>query len=133
MRQLKYWFDDVLGRLTMYHVTVQGLVVLCVAAAVLMVTGYLEYSLVAFVVHVVVLVGGGYGANRLLGWLFGVKPHGESAVITGLILALVFSPPVSLIAGVKLLIVAAIAMASKYILVVRGKHVFNPAAIAIVI
>lgn len=133
MKSVKYTLDDVLGKLTMYHVVVQGLVLLCVAAFVLMTTGYLDYSPLAFVASIILLTGGSYAANRLFGWLFGVRPHGESAVITGLILALLFTPPVSIIAGIKLLLVAVIAMASKYILAIRGKHIFNPAAIAIVI
>lgn len=133
MRYARLWIDTVLGKLTMYHVVVQALVLLIIAALILMMTGYLPYSPVAFIMSIGILCSGSYASNRLFGWLFGVKPHAESAVITGLILALLFTPPVSVIAGVKLLLVATIAMASKYVLAMRGKHIFNPAAIAIVI
>lgn len=133
MRDIKNWLDFLLGKLTMYHVVVQALVLLVFAAFVLMFTGYLSYSPIEFAVSILLLCTGAYAFNKLFGWLFGVKPHAESAVITGLILALLFTPPVSVIAGVKLLLVVAIAMASKYILAIRGKHIFNPAAAAIVI
>lgn len=117
----------------MYHVVVLGLSGLTVAAAGLMLSGYLPYSMPLFVVSIILFVGGSYASNWLFGWLFGVRPHSESAVITGLILALLFSPPVSFIAAIKIVLVATIAMASKYILAYRGKHIFNPAAVAIVI
>ncbi len=133
MRELRNWLDFLLGKLTMYHVVVQSLLLLVVVAFVLMMTGYLSYSPISFLVSIIILCGGAYVSNRLFGYLFGVRPHAESAIITGLILALLFTPPVSVIAGVKLLLVVSIAMASKYILAIRGKHIFNPAAVAIVI
>jgi ferredoxin-NADP reductase len=74
-----------------------------------------------------------YGVNRLLGWLFGLHPQAESTLITALIIALLFTPPTSALAVVKILLVVVIANLSKYALVIRNKHIFNPAAIAIVI
>ena len=133
MNHLKQFLDTQLNRLTMYHVVVMGLSGIAVAAAALMLSGYLPYSMPLFLVSVALFTGASYASNWLFGWLFGVRPHSESAVITGLILALLFSPPVSFIAAVKIVLVAMIAMASKYILAYRGKHIFNPAAVAIVI
>lgn len=127
------WINGQIGRITMYRMVVYGLVGLVLMATVLMLTDTIGYSPVAFTMSVIVCSAAAYGSNRLFGWLFGVKPHGESALITGLILALLFSPPATLIGFVKLGLVAVIAMASKYIMVIRGRHVFNPAAIAIVI
>jgi glycine betaine catabolism B len=125
--------DSLLGQVTMYKLVVIGLLAIASVALLLMLSGYLPYSPVGFVISIVVLVTTSYAANVLLGWLFGIRPHADSAIITGLILALLFSPPDTIIEGVKLMIVAAIAMASKYVINVRGKHIFNPAAIAIVI
>lgn len=133
MSGIRDHIDLMIGKLTMYHIVVQGLVLLIVASFVLMLTGYLPYSPVSFAASLVLFCGGSYAANKLFGWLFGVRSHAESAVITGLILALLFSPPESMLDGVKLLLVAAIAMASKYVIALRAKHIFNPAAIAIVI
>lgn len=133
MNDFRQRLDALLDHLTMYKLVNMGLLTIIVVAAGLMLVGYLPYSPIGFVAGTVVLVLSAYSSNRFLGWLFGVKTHADSAIITGFILALLFSPPDSFLDGAKLAIVAIIAMASKYIINVRGKHVFNPAAIAIVI
>lgn len=133
MTELRERLDQLLGYVPMYKLVVMGLTTIAIAAILLMANGYLEYSLPSFIVMLFLCVGTAYATNRLFGWLFGVQPQPESAVITGLIIALLFSPPETVIAGVKILLVVAIAMASKYVVVWRGKHIFNPAAIAIVI
>ena len=133
MNKLRDLIDRQLGIVSMYHVVVIGLVAISGWALVLMAAGELAYSPLAFIISIALCTGVSFGSNTLFGWLFGVRPHHESAVITGLILALLFTPPVGVLAGLKLALVAVIAMASKYVLAVRGKHLFNPAAIAIVI
>lgn len=133
MMEIRERLDQILGYVPMYKLVVMGLTVIAIAAILLMVNGYLSYSPIAFIAMLFLCVGTAYASNRLFGWLFGVRPQPESAVITGLIIALLFSPPETVLAGVKILLVVAIAMASKYVLVWRGKHIFNPAAIAIVI
>lgn len=126
-------FDTLLGYVTMYKLVIIGLLAISLVAFLLMLNGYLPYSPAGFVVGTVFLVAATYGSNLLFGWLFGVKPHADSAIITALILTLLFSPPESLIDGMRLVVIGAIAMASKYVINIRGKHIFNPAAIAIVI
>ncbi len=133
MNDLRIWADNILGRVTMYRLVVYGLLAIAIAALPLMTTGYLTYSPLAFLLSIVLCVGVSYGTNRLLGWLFGIHPHSESAIITGLILALLFSPPETFVAGLALMLVVVIANLSKYLLTIRGRHIFNPSAIAIVI
>lgn len=127
------WLDEQLGRITMYSLVLYGLIALSAMALLLMVVGNLDYNPLQFVLSTVLLGCVSYGANKLFGWLFGLRPHSESAWITALILALLFIPPTTLIGFVKLALVAVIAMASKYVIAPRGRHMFNPAAIAIVI
>lgn len=127
------WLDEQLGRITMYRLVLYGLVALTVMALLLMIVGNIDYSPLYFLGSVAVVAGVAYGSNRLFGWLFSVRPQGESALITGLILALLFTPPMDAIGFMKLAIIAVIAMASKYVIAPRGRHMFNPAAIAIVI
>lgn len=126
-------FDQLLGYVPMYKLVVMSLTMLSLMALLLMGVGYLHYSPLLFATNIALLVGVSVAGNMLLGWLFGVRPQLESAIITGLILVLLFSPLESLLGAVQLSIVALIAMASKYIIAVRGKHIFNPAAVAIVI
>lgn len=133
MKELRIWIDALLGKVTMYRLVIYGLVAIALSALGLMLSGYLSYSPTAFVVSTLLIVAASYASNKLFGWLFGVRPYAESAIITGLILALLFMPPHNVIGYIDLILVAVFANASKYLLVVRGKHIFNPAAVAIVI
>ncbi len=74
-----------------------------------------------------------YGINIFLARLFKAEANIESAVITGLILTLIVGP-VSVFQpdSVLLLIsIAFFAIASKYLIVYKGRHIFNPAAFAV--
>lgn len=127
------WLAVQFGRITMYRLVLYALLSIAAMGTVLMFIGQLSFSPLLFILTLAVSTGLAYGSNRLFGWLFGVKPHAESALITGLILSLLFTPPVDLIGFIRFGLVVIIAMASKYIIAVRGRHMFNPAAIAIVI
>lgn len=129
---MKRLIDSLLGTMTMYHIVVAGLVTMSIIALLLMITGALSYSPTSFVISIILSVGTALASNKLFGWLFGVRVHSESATITGLIIALVFTPPVSIIIGLKIMLVVVIAMASKYVITIRNKHIFNPAAFGIV-
>lgn len=133
MMEFRTRLDQLLGYVPMYKLVVMGLLAIAMAAVLLMVNGYLVYSPIIFVAMLLVCVATAYGSNVLFGWLFGVRPQAESAVITGLIIALLYSPPETIIGAVKIALVVVIAMASKYVLVWQAKHIFNPAAIAIVL
>ncbi len=127
------WFDEQLGRITMYRLVIYGLIAMALMGLVLATVGVAPFTPMAFLLTLTMLVAVSYLANRLFGWLFGIVPQGESAIITGMILAFLFTPAETPLAFFKLALVAVIAMASKYILAPRGRHMFNPAAIATVI
>ena len=59
----------------------------------------------------------------------------ESVFITALILALIMTPVMftDVVGSVTLALVAVLASASKYIIAIGGKHIFNPAAFAVVL
>lgn len=69
-----------------------------------------------------------YVTNKIFAKIFKVIPNSESFLITALILTLIIGPTTNY---PRLILIAALAMASKYLLVFRRGHVFNPAAIAI--
>lgn len=133
MKDLRLWLDNVLGRITMYRLVIYGLLAIDLFALPLMANGYLSYTPFHFLLGITLAVATSYAANRLFGWLFGLHPNAESAIISGLIIALIFSPPATIVAGIKIIVVAIIAMMSKYLLAIRSKHIFNPVAIAAVI
>ncbi len=133
MKYLVDWLDAQLSLVTMYRLVTLSLITLLTVACVLSLTGQLAFPFVSIVSSVAILLAATYGSSRLFGWLFGVRPHGESSIITALILACLFFPPVTVLAGVKLVLVALFATASKYIIAVRGRHILNPAATAALI
>jgi glycine betaine catabolism B len=127
------WLDALLSRMTMYRLVTWCLGVLLGLAGVLSLVGYLAFPFISLIASVVIFLTVTYGSGRLFGWLFGVRPHGESSIITALILTCLFLPPVTVMDGVKLALVAVFATASKYLFAIRGRHIFNPAATAAVI
>ncbi len=126
--QLDYW----LSRVTMYRLVTLCLSALLGAAALLSMTGYFVFSIGALAASTAVLLGATYGSGRFFAWFFKVRPHGESSVITALILACLFLPSLEIVNLAVFVLTGVLASASKYLLTVRGRHIFNPAAIATV-
>ena len=74
-----------------------------------------------------------WAINETLAKIFNAQTNVESPYITGLILALILTPAKTPHDYIFLFVAAALALASKFILAIGKKHIFNPAAIAIVI
>jgi ferredoxin-NADP reductase len=122
--------DSILNRFTMYKVVLYGLCALLVIAEALALTGAISISPLGLLVSVVVLGVGCYVANELIARWFHAATNSESYLITALILAFILPPATTPARAALMLAAALIAMASKYLLVHRGSHLFNPAAIA---
>jgi ferredoxin-NADP reductase len=90
----------------------------------------ISFSPLAMVISLIVVVLSVYGASYVCGRFFGVHVHGESSLITGLILALIISPSLDIGGIVVLVFAGIIAGVSKFIVVHNGRHIFNPAALA---
>lgn len=124
----KQRLDTALGRITMYRLILAVLATLTAAAALLSITGVLAYRPLELVLTLVVALGATVLSNAALSRLLRRPVSPESALITGLLLFFLFQPTAD---GLQLLGVAlagVIAAASKFVLAVRGRHVFNPAA-----
>ncbi|MDF0530447.1 FAD-dependent oxidoreductase [Tsukamurella sp. 8F] len=123
--------DDLLGRVTMYR-----LVTLCLAALVALSFGYACTGVLdgavfrpgAMAGSLVVLLAASVASSRALGLTLRTRPHTESAVITALLLWFLYWPQSSARMLAWLALAAALANASKYVLAIRRRHVFNPAA-----
>ncbi len=125
--------DNFLNAITMYRLVLYYLIFLLLVALVFSLFGILPFGPISLTVSTLVLLGVGYGTNKILGKIFGAITNLESVYISVLILALIITPIKSL-AGIPFLVFAAIlTMASKYILTIHRKHMFNPVAIALVI
>jgi ferredoxin-NADP reductase len=127
--RLTGWLDDITGRVTMYRLVTIALTALVLEALLVSLLGQLPgQDALSILTSTVVAVGISYLSGRLFALIFRVKPHGESALITGLILALLFQPTFTLPGLTTVAVAAVLANASKYILAIRRRHIFNPAA-----
>ena len=125
--------DYVLDRITMYRLVLYVLLGLLGIAALLALFHLLPFSPAALLVSAAFLVIMCWAMNTVFAQVFAVPSNLESASITALILALIIDP-VKAPGGFQFLGWAAIlAMSSKYVLALYKKHLFNPAAIAVVI
>lgn len=130
------FIDGVLNKITMYRLVLYYLVFLLLAASVLAAFGILPYSPLALLFSTFIILATSLGVNYIFARVFKVQTNVESAYITALILALIIDPPMAsnLFSNFWFLFWAAsLAMASKYILAIKGKHLFNPAALGVAV
>ncbi len=125
--------DYVLDRITMYRLVLYVLVSLVALAAILAYFKLLPFSPLWLLGSTLFLVIMCWAANTIFAYTFRVPTNIESGPITALILALIITPAQSFTAFQFLGWAAILAMASKYILALNKKHLFNPAAVAVVI
>jgi ferredoxin-NADP reductase/Na+-translocating ferredoxin:NAD+ oxidoreductase RnfD subunit len=133
MRAAATWLDSLTGRVTMYRLVLLGLLVVLAESIVVSLLGKIAYQPLPILVSAAVAVAATVISSRLIGLIFRVKPHTESAIVTGLILAFLFTPLLTATSIGWLAVAAVIASASKFVLAYRGRHVFNPAAVAAVV
>lgn len=128
--------DRALGRLTMYRLVTVCLSVLAVVSLVYAATGVLEpviFPVGWMAATLATLIVACVVSNAAFAALVRVRPHHESAVITAMLLWFLFWPAQDTTTLAWLLVPAVAAMASKYLLAWRGRHLFNPAAAGVVI
>jgi len=129
---MKY-IDAFLDRMTMYRLLEYYLLVLLGAAMVFGAFGGLAYNPFQIAGSVTVLVVVCWLTNYIFAKVYRAPSNPESSIITGLILALIITPPASLTVVPFLIAAAGLAIASKYLLAIDHKHIFNPVAIAVVL
>ena len=128
--------DSRLSKVTMYRLILYCLTAMWVAALVLSIFKLLPFGPLALIVSSLVLVATSLAFNQIFAAVLKVQVNIESDYITALILAFIISPVQT--GGITsnfgfLFWAGAIAMASKYIITFRNKHIFNPVAFAVVI
>jgi ferredoxin-NADP reductase/Na+-translocating ferredoxin:NAD+ oxidoreductase RnfD subunit len=123
--------DKWINRTTMYRLVLYYLIFLLGVALVLSVGGGLPYDPFALLFTVGFLLAVSTVTNAIFARTFGVPANSESVYISALILALIITPITSNHDLWFLGWAAIWAMASKYILAIGRKHLFNPAAFAI--
>ncbi|HWA52095.1 MAG TPA: oxidoreductase [Patescibacteria group bacterium] len=125
--------DDLLNSITMYRLVLYYLIGLLFIAFIYSIFHVLPFGPNELIVSTFILVAVSYVANKFFAYLFKVQTNYESFLITALILVLIITPGLA-VSKIEFLIFASIlSMLAKYILNIKGKHIFNPAAIALVI
>src|SRR5690242_11485829 len=125
--------DYLLDRITMYRLVLYVLLGFLGLAAILSSVKLLPFSPFALLASAIFLLIMCWAANTVLARVFEVPNNLESAFITALILTLILNPVQSPGDFQFLGWAAILAMASKYLLAFNRKHIFNPAAISVVI
>lgn len=127
------FIDRLIDRITMYRLVLYYLLALLGGAFLLGMFKVIAVDPTALAFSAVLITAASWVANRVFARVFGAIPNLESVFITALILMLILDPTTATdLKGVGLLIFASVwAMASKFILSVRRRHVFNPAALGV--
>lgn len=128
-----YFIDYLLDRVTMYRVVLYYLIVLLAASVLGSLFGFISYSPQSIVMSTAFILVVCYLTNRLFSRIFEAPTNVESVYITALILACIVAPFTTFADLGVLFWASVLAIASKYILAVKKKHIFNPAAIAVLI
>jgi ferredoxin-NADP reductase len=120
--------DDLLNGITMYRLITYGLSLLALVTIIYSFTGTIDYDPLHLIGSLVIVMTAGFITNQLLPRVWGIAANAESGLITCLILFFIISPVLSPAKALGLVAAAIIAIASKYLIAWRGKHIFNPAA-----
>ena len=125
--------DDFLNKTTMYRLTLYCVSFLWLLAFIFSIVGILHLSPLGLLGSLVIIFLSCLISNEFFAKLFKAPTNIESVYITAFILASIIAP-LSAITDIYFLVLASIlAIASKYILAIGKKHIFNPAAIGAVI
>ena len=125
--------DNLIDGITMYRLLLYYLIGLVAAAIGLSAAHVMHYSAIDIAISASILVFASWAINKMLATIFYAPVNPESSILTGLILALIVPPSPTSYGLLFLLAASGLSMASKYILAIRHKHIFNPAAIAVVL
>ncbi len=126
--------DSILNRITMYRLVLYELLFLVASACALGFFGVIAYSPAALLYSGGVIFFTAWIANEIFAYFFDAPSNPESTYLTALILVLIITPPHTLydIAFLSIAIPAALlAVASKYVVAIHKKHIFNPAAFGV--
>jgi glycine betaine catabolism B len=125
--------DRFLNHITMYRLVLYYLLALLAVALGVTVATDQPFTPLSLIFSTAVITAACWLTNWGFAKLLRLPVNVESIYITALIVALVM-PPVELTDGLgisALVLASVVAIASKFILAIQGKHVFNPVAIGI--
>lgn len=123
--------DDFLNGTTMYRLMLYFLITLLTAAIAFSFFGVLPFDAATLLSSTAILIAACWITNKFLAKIFKVPTNLESVYITALILSLIITPINNFNDLPFILGAAVFAISSKFILAIRRKHIFNPAAFGV--
>ncbi len=130
------YIDNFLNKITMYRLVLYYLIILIAIAIIFSFLGILPYNPIFFLLGTFFILSVSMVTNVIFAKIFKAPVNAESFYITAFILVLVITPLKSFTdtAFINFASWATFwAIASKFILAIRKKHIFNPVAIGLVI
>ncbi|RJQ36414.1 oxidoreductase [Candidatus Parcubacteria bacterium] len=124
--------NRLIDSITMYRLLIWGLGGPALVAVLFGFAGMLSYSGLQLLLSLGVLVAAALFAHYAWAKFYAAPANIESTLITALILFFIMSPPFSSRDAAWLALAAVIAVAAKYVIATRNRHLFNPAAFAAV-
>jgi ferredoxin-NADP reductase/Na+-translocating ferredoxin:NAD+ oxidoreductase RnfD subunit len=125
--------DGFINGMTMYRAVLYCLLFLFASAFILSFFNWLAFGPLDLVLSTAFIVAVCVFSNGIFAWAFNAPTNIDSVYITALIIALIINPAKPAGNLIFMAWVSVIAMASKYILAAGKKHIFNPAAISVVL
>lgn len=123
---MKY-IDTFLNSITMYRLLLYYLILLVAISEIFSFFHFLPFGPFALFLSTILLVGICWIENKIFSYIFRVQTNVESVYISALILVLIITPN----SIVFLLSAALITIASKYVVNINKKHIFNPVAFGV--
>ena len=123
--------DEVLNQITMYRLVLYYLIFLWLVALILSFFAFLPFSFLQFILSTFVVLVVCWITNKFFSVTFKAVTNLESVYISALILILIVTPFRSISELMFIIIISIFAMASKYLIALNKKHIFNPAAFAV--
>lgn len=129
---MKY-IDNFLNSITMYRLVMWGLALVNLLAIFFGFIHVIDYSGWQMLISWAVLMAACWLSNTVFARIIGIPENIESSFITAFILFFILPPPATVADGGLLVAAAIAAMLSKYLINIKGKHIFNPAAFGAVV
>ena len=117
----------------MYRTVLYSLIGLVVWSWVLSLLGVIHFFVIAMVIQLIIAVAVGYGVDRMMAYIYKVRSNPESMLVTSLIVYFLILPNGTTKNFILIGVAVAFAALSKYLVTWRGKHIFNPAALGVVV
>src|SRR3989344_9692123 len=123
--------EDFLNGITMYRLMLYFLIVLWIFVLFLSLFNILPFNFQRFLFSSAIILTSCYLSNKIFSQVFKAPTNLESVYISALILIFIVLPAKNISDLVFIIVAAVFAMASKYVLAIQRKHIFNPVAIAV--